>query len=463
VIPDGHGAFANPTCAAFIPFMTVSFRKDGLFDRERQSIGDETVAIRECVDRIKKHGLNNLTPTRPVMICRTTFLIAIFFLVSSVSHADDGRGLRRGGNANDVSISGISSGAAMAVQYAVAHSASVVGVGSIAGPGWGCAGGSVSHAINDCMCGRHPVQAQTDLAHSFADNNPPAIDPLNAGKPKALQRAYVFQSVADRVVVAQSGKASIDFLTAFIGTVPVVDRGNSGDDSDHAGHGIISPDGTDACRADGNEATYVRHCGAEDNAGKLFHALYGANSAYDPSKRVSAIPESEVWTFDQQRIIDAVKDKAGEIAPDSFFWIFPVKSSRRENLDLAQTGYLYVPPSCRQSGSNCRVHIALHGCKQDAKNFATTAGYNNWAEYYKVIVVYPAIEQHTSQAAEVCQVGPIPRSVDDILIEPNDNSCWDWWGYLDIGWPEGSRYLTKGAPQMQVIERIIAEVTKPIP
>ena len=66
----------------------------------------------------------------------------------SVARADDGLGLKRGGNASDVSVSGVSSGAAMAVQYAVGHSASIAGVGSIAGPPWGCADGSASQAIN---------------------------------------------------------------------------------------------------------------------------------------------------------------------------------------------------------------------------------------------------------------------------------------------------------------------------
>jgi hypothetical protein len=397
------------------------------------------------------------------MIRKTVFLIAAFLFASSVAHADDGRGLQRGGDAGDVSISGISSGAAMAVQYAVAHSGSIVGVGSIAGPSWGCAQSSVSRAINDCMCGRHEVSSNIEMARSLAERNTQAIDPLVSGKPKALKRAYVFQSAADGVVVARSGKTSINFLASFIGNTPVQDWGNAVDGSNSAGHGIISPDGADSCRATGNDATYVRRCGVEDNAGRLFHTLYGQGPSYDVSKRVDNIPESEVWAFDQQRIIDEVKGKAGSIAPDSFFVFFPIKSSRRENFDLAQTGYLYVPPSCRRDGSKCRVHVALHGCKQHAKNFAATAGYNNWAEYYKVIVVYPAIEQQpVAQGPEICEAGLIPSSIDNLWVRPNDNGCWDWWGYLDNGWPEKNRYITKDAPQIQVIERIIAEVTKPV-
>jgi len=373
--------------------------------------------------------------------------------------ADDGLGLKRGGNGQDVSLSGVSSGAAMAVQYAVAHSASIVGVGSIAGPGWGCADGHVSQAINDCMCGRQPALSKIDTARILAANGD--IDRLVSGKPQALKSAYVFHSAADATVVEKSGQASIDFLTSFVGKAPMVDRGNPSDGSNGAGHGIVSPDGGDACRADGYEKTYVRRCGADDNAGKLFLALYGQGSAYDASKRVNNIPTSDVWEFDQQRLIDEVKNGGSTLASDQlWFGMFPYQSSRRKNFDLDKIGYLYVPPSCRPAGSMCRVHIALHGCKQDAKTFAATAGYNNWAEYYKVIVVYPAIQPDVPLSEEVCRMAPVQAIADNSWIEPNPNGCWDWWGYLDTGLPE-HRYLTKQAPQMQVIKRIIAEATKP--
>ena len=75
------------------------------------------------------------------------YFTAAFVVASIVAHADDGLGLKRGGSNDNVTISGVSSGAAMAVQYAVAHSKSIVGVGAIAGPGWGCADGRISQAV----------------------------------------------------------------------------------------------------------------------------------------------------------------------------------------------------------------------------------------------------------------------------------------------------------------------------
>ncbi len=386
-------------------------------------------------------------------------VFAAFAAVTTVAHADDGLGLKRGGDALDVSISGISSGAAMAVQYAVGHSSSITGVGSIAGPPWGCAEGSASQAINTCMCGWQEPDNRVDAARQLATTG--KIDSLSASsKPLRLGRSYVFHSPADATVVEKSGKANAAFLAAFIGSNPKVDLGNAADGSDKAGHGIIAPDShNESCEADGTEKTYIRYCGAEDNAGKLFHALYDDGSLpFDPSQRVNDIPESEVWQFDQKHLIDRVKPGT-EVAPDTlwwWFWRFP--SERRKNFDMAETGYIYVPPSCRPSGSACRVHVALHGCKQNAKEFAAKAGYNNWAERHKVIVVYPAIEPSVPLSGEACRM-PIGRVIDTALVEINPNGCWDWWGYLDTSAQKG-RYLTKASPQMRVIEGIIAEVTR---
>jgi hypothetical protein len=79
-----------------------------------------------------------------------------------------------------------------------------------------------------------------------------------------------------------------------------------------------------------------------------------------------------------------------------------------------------------------------------------------------VIVVYPAVAPSEAQIKESCQIMPASPLLNTSSYEPNPNGCWDWWGYLDTGWPEEHRYLTKKAPQMQVIERIISTVTKPV-
>jgi hypothetical protein len=268
-------------------------------------------------------------------------LFLALVLTISVGRADDRLGLKRGGNASDVSVSGVSSGAAMAVQHAVGHSGSIASVGSIAGPPWGCADGSASQAINKCMCGRQEPDNKIDIARQLAATG--KIDSLSASsKPLRLSRSYVFQSPADAVVVDKSGKANIAFLSSFIGNSPQVDWGNEADGSNKAGHGIIAPDShNESCQADGTETTYIRRCGAEDNAGKMFHALYDADLPFDPTERVNDIPETEVWQFDQQHLIDLVKPGT-TVAPDTIWWLFwTFPSERRKNLDMAEKWYIW--------------------------------------------------------------------------------------------------------------------------
>jgi hypothetical protein len=307
------------------------------------------------------------------------------------------------------------------------------------------------------MCAQHAPEVKIDAARELAASG--KIDRLSSGTPQALKRSYVFHSPADATVREQSGKANIAFLTEFIGADPIVDWGNAVDGSDKAGHGILAPDrGNESCQTDGREVTYVRKCGAEDNAGKMFHALYEPNSPFDPSKRVNDIPENDVWQFDQRQFIEDLKAAGVTVAPDKAWFWWPYRSSRRRDFDMAQKGYIYVPPSCRLVESACRVHVAVHGCKQNAKEFATKAGYNNWAEHYKAIVVYPALAPSTPISEAVCQGGPIGKSIDDLPIKPNLNGCWDWWGYLDTS-DQKNRYLTKQSPQILVLQRIIDEIT----
>ena len=101
--------------------------------------------------RVRSSGQN--TMLRIVALPTAVLALGIY-----TARADDGLGLKRGGNPSEVSISGVSSGAAMAVQYAVAHSGSITAVGTIAGPAWGCADGRFSRAVNHCMCGRDALE-----------------------------------------------------------------------------------------------------------------------------------------------------------------------------------------------------------------------------------------------------------------------------------------------------------------
>jgi poly(3-hydroxybutyrate) depolymerase len=51
---------------------------------------------------------------------------------------------------------------------------------------------------------------------------------------------------------------------------------------------------------------------------------------------------------------------------------------------LWDTGYLYVPAACEAASGHCRLHVALHGCRQSAQKLHDTfyrhIGVNEWAD-----------------------------------------------------------------------------------
>jgi poly(3-hydroxybutyrate) depolymerase len=98
-------------------------------------------------------------------------------------------------------MAGLSSGGAMAVQYHVAHSASVAGAGAIAGVPYYCAQGSLWSALNQCMTpgtwssvpGASQLKVQSELLEKTG-----RIDPLKnlAGAP-----VWLFSGTQDRTVL----------------------------------------------------------------------------------------------------------------------------------------------------------------------------------------------------------------------------------------------------------------------
>jgi hypothetical protein len=60
---------------------------------------------------------------------------------------------------------------------------------------------------------------------------------------------------------------------------------------------------------------------------------------------------------------------------------------------LDTTGYLYVPKNCQSKSTKCRLHVALHGCKESysqiGSKFITNTGYTKWAGKYALEFILP--------------------------------------------------------------------------
>src|SRR5581483_4334319 len=80
----------------------------------------------------------------------TRLLVALVLLLAPPARASE-RLPALGAEGASVTVSGVSSGAFMAVQFHVAHSATVRGAGAIAGGPYDCARGSLWTALTSCM------------------------------------------------------------------------------------------------------------------------------------------------------------------------------------------------------------------------------------------------------------------------------------------------------------------------
>lgn len=118
-----------------------------------------------------------------------------------------------------VTVSGLSSGGYMAAQFAVAFSASVQGVGVLAGGPYDCAQGDVREATTRCSCVRPPLcSTPTPSVLAFQSANRASgkaaveqIDPLDNLK---SQRVWLFSGGKDETVPAANVEATRLFYVA---------------------------------------------------------------------------------------------------------------------------------------------------------------------------------------------------------------------------------------------------------
>ncbi|MDJ0894173.1 MAG: hypothetical protein QNJ92_03455 [Alphaproteobacteria bacterium] len=292
-------------------------------------------------------------------------------------------------------VSGLSSGAYMAVQFHVAHSASLIGAGVVAGGPYFCAEGQLATALNRCMqtfLGLPDADALVAKARGFADAG--RIDPLDG---LAGDRVYLFSSAQDGTVTQPVMDAARDFYQRA-GVPPssikyVTDIAS--------GHAFLVEDAANACGVTGTP--FINDCDY-DQAGDILQHLYGA---LDPP---TAMDDSRLKTFDQAEFL-----------------------TNPESHGMASEGFVYIPAAC-EAGEPCRLHIAFAGCKQTPADigdlYPRTTGYNRWAESNSLVVLYPQSSVSTG----------------------NPNGCWDWWGYDDAA------YHTKRGRQMTAVAKMAARL-----
>lgn len=312
-----------------------------------------------------------------------------------------------------LTVSGLSSGGYMAVQFQVAYSSLVHGAGVIAGGPYYCAENKVGRALSNCMeptakDAPPAVDETLKTIQKLADSD--RIDPI---KHLSDDRVWLFSGGQDKTVAP----AVMNVLAAFYQKLLPAEAVRYVQ-LPEAGHAMPSIADTQPNACATSNPPYINRCQDFDAAGQLLAHLLG------PLKPSTSAADGEIIAFDQR----------------------PFVQGGATDASLADEGFAFVPTACRAGG--CRVHVAFHGCRQNAgeigRRFVEGAGYNHWAASNRLVVLYPQTTNRSGFAF---------GSSKWVL---NPKGCWDWWGYT------GDNYTTRDGVQMRAVRSMIDTLATPL-
>jgi hypothetical protein len=315
----------------------------------------------------------------------------------------------------------------------LAHSSTFVGAGIVAGGPFRCAesfraAAAIAedawtlNALYMCMNPLIPQSAPdparlVQVARETADKG--LIDPVAN---LADDRLYIFTGSADSVVYS----SVVDTTRKFYEMLGVPAAHIRFENTVPAGHSLITNNPEDN-PLDTNRPPYINNGGFMQSQHILEH-IYGPLKP--PSERLSG----RIVRFDQTEFFD-----------------------NDPRASMSEYGYAYVPRAVEE-GAPCKVHIALHGCKQgyayvnfvngqpDLDNsvpygnrYFTTTGYNEMADANDMIILYPQAHGLDNGSTQ------------------NPDGCWDWWGYTAKD-PQAPDYYSKKAIQIDAIHRMLTRL-----
>lgn len=171
-------------------------------------------------------------------------------------------------DAEQISVSGLSSGGYMAVQMHVAFSTSIMGVGVLAAGPYLCAEGSVLAATSQCPSNElsylPPASHFRELTLEVAAAE--RIDPTSG---IAGDRVWLFWGGADDVVLARVVDRLKEYYASFTDPAGIAFLRGAIPGAQHA---MITEDHGSACGFKGD--SYINDCDF-DAAGKLLQHIYG--------------------------------------------------------------------------------------------------------------------------------------------------------------------------------------------
>jgi poly(3-hydroxybutyrate) depolymerase len=325
---------------------------------------------------------------------------------------------------SETSVSGLSSGGYMAVQFHIAHSSLVKGAGIIAAGPYFCAQDSQDVATSVCSCtgfaacqpasatGRVPnLREITDRSANGGE--------IDATSQLANDKVWLFSGRIDSVVPPPVMEALETYYKSYVPASNIFFKKDL-----TAEHAMPTTSFGNACSFRGEP--FINDCNF-DAAGELLQWIYGGLNPGNEGTVGGKFVE-----FDQSEFI----------ANPASHGMWP-------------SGWAYVPASC-QRGEKCKVHVAFHGCRQYpgapfpghgkfGDTFVRNAGYNKWADTNDIIVLYPQANAMTLGTR---------------FGKTNPLGCWDWWGFDD------ANYAKKSGRQIMAVKAMldrIGGVSTPLP
>jgi hypothetical protein len=304
--------------------------------------------------------------------------------------------------AQGITVSGLSSGGFMANQLGIGYSALFKGVGIFAGGPYMCAGHS-----NYTACMYNATISSGMLSTMQADINSWSGALIDDKANIAAQKIFMFVGNSD-TTVGPNPMNGLQTQYTHNG-VPAANlsyvRRNS---TAHVFPTDFDATGNNSCGT--TASPYIANCGY-DGAKAVLQHLYGTLNARNNTPAAANYIE-----FDQTLYVN--------------------------NAGMAATGWAYVPAACAGGGTACRLHVALHGCKQDTGSigdkFVKNNGYSRWADTNNIVVLFPQTKvDNTTHATPASGTVASP------------NACWDW-----IGW-YGNNFAQRAGTQMAGIKAMV--------
>jgi poly(3-hydroxybutyrate) depolymerase len=267
------------------------------------------------------------------------FLISILFLSAFATEV--------GINSKKISVSGLSSGAFMAVQMHVAYSETIMGAAVFAGGPFYCAKGQMTTALTTCMAigtGIDTTGIKSTIksweSAGKIDNSAHLVD----------SRVYIFSGTSDSTVNPKVNKVNEDLYSELGATV-------QSEFTKAAGHTFPTMKYGNTCSM--TQSPYIGKCDYDGAKVSLEH-IYDTELA-EPV----AFDKSSIFTMSQS------------------------------GSSMASQAYAYVPKACQSSEAECPLHVAFHGCQQSTKDigmkYIEETGYNEVAEANGIVILYPQV------------------------------------------------------------------------